>query len=367
MRGGSRAYVEQARRALPPPHPLAYAVAGVQAHAQRTSACVTRRGEVEHFDAVVLACHCGSGARASCRIRAPPRREILGAFRYQQNEVLLHTDTRMLPRNAAARARPGIITRSSASQDGVALTYDMNVLMSLDAPVKFLVSLNRSADIEPSQRAARASPTAIRCTRRAPSRRRSRRAEISGVNRTFYCGAYWGFGFHEDGLHERLSARPTRSAATRDTASRAAGALRMKSCLYTGWVQHHRRGPRPHRFPPAALHDADRSLRAAARSSTASGSGPRAGPRLPGSAARTITAILRCRSMRPCATWSQTRDRRAAAWPDPPAHAPALLRAQLQSGELLLRATTRAMRASRPSSPRSPIRPGASGMRTCCR
>jgi predicted NAD/FAD-binding protein len=75
----------------------------------------------------------------------------------------------------------------------------MNVLQSLDAPVKFLVTLNRTADIDPAKIIRKFNyyhpvylPAGVAAQKR--------RAEISGVNRTFYCGAYWRYGFHEDGV-----------------------------------------------------------------------------------------------------------------------------------------------------------------------
>ena len=133
-------------------------------------------------------------------------------------------------------------------RDRVALTYDMNVLQSLDAPVRFLVTLNRTADIDPAKVLKTITyhhpvylPAGVAAQKR--------RADISGVNRTFYCGAYWRYGFHEDGvvsaewaLEDFARARaqlrtlnPTGLAARRRT--------RMKSALYSGWIQHRRFGP----------------------------------------------------------------------------------------------------------------------------
>jgi predicted NAD/FAD-binding protein len=81
----------------------------------------------------------------------------------------------------------------------------MNILQSLPTETQYLVTLNRTADIDPA-----------RIIRRigydhpvydVPSvEARGRRREISGVNRTAYCGAYWGFGFHEDGVQSALAA-----------------------------------------------------------------------------------------------------------------------------------------------------------------
>jgi predicted NAD/FAD-binding protein len=161
----------------------------------------TALGSVERFDQVFIACHSDQALRF-LQDPSDAEREILSAFPYQENEAVLHTDERLLPRRKLARAAWNyhlLATRDNALRDRVALTYDMNVLQSLDAPVRFLVTLNRTADIDP----ARVLKT-ITCHHPvylpAGVAAQKRRAEISGVNRTFYCGAYWRYGFHEDGV-----------------------------------------------------------------------------------------------------------------------------------------------------------------------
>ena len=125
-------------------------------------------------------------------------KSVLSAFPYQENEVLLHTDLRMLPHKPLARAAWNyhLLDRD---QDRVALTYDMNVLQNLAAPEKFLVTLNRNEDIDPAKVLGRYvyhhpvyTPDAVAAQHRY--------SEVNGVNRSFYCGAYWGYGFHEDGV-----------------------------------------------------------------------------------------------------------------------------------------------------------------------
>jgi predicted NAD/FAD-binding protein len=91
----------------------------------------------------------------------------------------------------------------------------MNILQSLDAPVQFCVTLNREEAIRPEkvlQRIVYDHPVFTREGVRA----QGRRDEISGVNRTFYCGAYWGFGFHEDGVKSGLAALDAFSQWTTD-------------------------------------------------------------------------------------------------------------------------------------------------------
>ena len=105
---------------------------------------------------------------------------------------------RMLPRTARARAAWNY--HSLAHElDRVALTYDMNILQSLSAEERFLVTLNRTADIDP-RKVIRTIQYHHPVYLPAGVAAQKRRCEISGSNRTFYCGAYWRYGFHEDGV-----------------------------------------------------------------------------------------------------------------------------------------------------------------------
>ena len=200
VKGGSREYMKKLSAPLLHRVRLDTPVTGLR----RDAAGVTVRtalGSVERFDAVFIACH-GDQALKFLQDPTPAERSVLGAFPYQENEAVLHTDDRLLPRTKLARAAWNyhrLDARDNAMRDRVALTYDMNVLQSLDAPVRFLVTLNRGADIEP----AKALKTVIyHHPVYLPSgvAAQKRRAEVSGVNRTFYCGAYWRYGFHEDGV-----------------------------------------------------------------------------------------------------------------------------------------------------------------------
>ena len=151
---------------------------------------------------------------------------MLGAFPYQLNEAVLHMDERLLPRKQRARAAWNYhlldkrLPRQGAAhvRELAALTYDMNVLQSLDAPVRFLVTLNRSHDIDPGKIIDHYvyhhqvyTPAGVAAQKR--------RAEVSGVNRTFYCGAYWRNGFHEDGVVSAEWALAEFEAATRMAAA----------------------------------------------------------------------------------------------------------------------------------------------------
>ena len=198
IKGGSREYMR--KLAAPLAHRIRLNTPVVSV--RRDPAGVTIRtgiNTVERFDHVFLACHSDQALKL-LQDPSAAETEVLGAIPYQENEAVLHTDDRLLPRARLARAAWNyhlLAVRDPCQR--VALTYDMNVLQSLDAPARFLVTLNRTADIDPSKVLK-----TINCHHPvylpAGVAAQKRRTAISGVNRTFYCGAYWRYGFHEDGV-----------------------------------------------------------------------------------------------------------------------------------------------------------------------
>ena len=172
-----------------------------------------RGGEAERFDEVVLATH----SDQALRMLADPsdrEHELLSAIPYQANEAVLHTDRRLLPRRRRAWASwnyhlldepPGKTT----------VTYHMNRLQTLRAEREFCVTLNRTHAIDPDA-VIRKIDYAHPVYTAAGAAAQARHDEISGAHtRTHYCGAYWGWGFHEDGVvsglrvAERFGARLT--------------------------------------------------------------------------------------------------------------------------------------------------------------
>ncbi|HUO52804.1 MAG TPA: FAD-dependent oxidoreductase, partial [Gemmatimonadaceae bacterium] len=202
VQGGSKRYVEPLIRPFRDRILTGVPVERVRRFADRVE--ITARGAgTRRFDAVVLAVHSDQALRM---LGDPSRaeREILSCFPYQPNEAVLHTDERLLPRARRAWGAWNYhIPREG--QPTVAVTYGMNLLQSLDAPVQFLVTLNRTADIDPAKVISRIDYAHPVYTRAGVAAQR-RRQEISGVNRTFYAGAYWGYGFHEDGLRSGYEA-----------------------------------------------------------------------------------------------------------------------------------------------------------------
>ena len=207
IRGGSARYVEKLiapfrdRIRLNTPVQSIRRIAG--------GAMVKAAGcEAERFDAVFLACH-SNQALGMLSDASAPEREVLGAIPYQENEAVLHTDIRMLPKRRLAWAawnyHVPVAGHKYDNNQKVALTYHMGILQSLDSAEPFLVTLNRSQDIDPAKviRTIRYehplfTPAAVAA--------QARQEEINGPLSTYFCGAYWRNGFHEDGVVSALSA-----------------------------------------------------------------------------------------------------------------------------------------------------------------
>jgi predicted NAD/FAD-binding protein len=133
---------------------------------------------------------------------SPREREVLGAFPYQANEAVLHTDTSLLPRRRAAWASWNYhLCEEPAGR--TTLTYDMSRLQSLPARKRYLVTLNRTEAIDPDK-IIRVIDYAHPVYTVAGMAAQRRWAEISGADRIHYCGAYWRWGFHEDGAWSGL-------------------------------------------------------------------------------------------------------------------------------------------------------------------
>lgn len=200
IRGGSRRYVDRLMAALQDRILLNRPISSLRRTAHHVE-IIPQGAEARRFDAAILAVH-SNQALGILADPSPRETEILGAIPYQENLTVLHTDPSLLPRRRAVWASWNYSLPRQASRP-VALTYHMNRLQSLDAPVEFCVTLNRPGDIDPAQLIRRLTyhhpvftGTGFAAQKRWP--------EINGVNRTYYCGAYWGYGFHEDGVTSAL-------------------------------------------------------------------------------------------------------------------------------------------------------------------
>ncbi len=159
-------------------------------------------GEQRLFDRVVLATHSDTSLKMLAA-PTPLEQEILGAFGYQRNEVVLHTDTTLMPRRRRAWASWNYHVTDPAAELPT-VTYWMNNLQGFEAREDYLVTLNRTADIAPDRVLREfVYHHPIYSTRTVQAQRRH--AEIDGVAGVHYCGAYWGWGFHEDGVKSALA------------------------------------------------------------------------------------------------------------------------------------------------------------------
>ena len=181
---------------------LATPVASIQR--QRHQVVVrTQSGSLEQFDEVFIGCH----SDQALNLLSDPseaEREILGAIRYQANEAVLHTDVRLMPRRPLAWAAWNYHLPVQPSER-VAVTYNMNILQTIAAPAQFLLTLNRAEVVDPRTVIGRYVYHHPVYTSAAVAAQK-RRHEINGSRRTYYCGAYWGYGFHEDGVNSALVA-----------------------------------------------------------------------------------------------------------------------------------------------------------------
>lgn len=155
----------------------------------------------EKFDQVILACH-SDQALALIDNPTQKEKEILGAMPYQGNEVVLHTDTRLLPKRKSAWSSWNYWLTEKDQKQAV-LTYNMNILQNLDSKHTFCVTLNATDQIDPNTIIGQynyAHPVFTQDSVAAANQWES----INGNNNTWFCGAYWGNGFHEDGVVSAL-------------------------------------------------------------------------------------------------------------------------------------------------------------------
>ncbi|HZO06773.1 MAG TPA: FAD-dependent oxidoreductase [Solirubrobacterales bacterium] len=201
VRGGSRRYVEAISapwrhrvRLGAPVRRIERGPGGVRIEAE---GCASER-----FDEVVIATH---SDQALAMLADPSRaeREVLGAIPYQRNEAVLHTDRSLMPRRrpvwSSWNFHLGEPPAPGAAPRGSTVTYWMNNLQRLPGSRDYFVTLNRGGEIEPERVIRRFEYDHPTYTREGVAAQ-ARHAEISGVRRTHFCGAYWGWGFHEDGV-----------------------------------------------------------------------------------------------------------------------------------------------------------------------
>ena len=156
---------------------------------------------VERFDKVIFACHSDQALKLLSQ-PSEAEQQILGAMPYADNDVVLHTDTRLLPDRKLAWASWNY-RLGSAGQNRAAVTYDMNILQGIQSETTFCVSLNQTAAIDPLKVLARYTYAHPQYSLQAVAAQ-ARWQELMGDQHSYYCGAYWANGFHEDGVVSAL-------------------------------------------------------------------------------------------------------------------------------------------------------------------
>jgi predicted NAD/FAD-binding protein len=201
--GGSQRYVDALVAALRSPVRLGDPVSKVRRRGSGLGVEVVSAGAgLEVFDRVVLAGH-SDQVLDLLADASDAERQILGALRYQPNTAVLHTDDRFLPSNPRARAswnyHVGSTATSRSGGTAAAVTYWLNRLQGIESSRPLLVTLNRDEEIAPASILGRFDfdhpvfdVPALDAQRRL--------ADIQGVDGTYFAGAYWGYGFHEDGV-----------------------------------------------------------------------------------------------------------------------------------------------------------------------
>jgi predicted NAD/FAD-binding protein len=202
--GGARQYVDKIlagiadKRLNSPVQQLVRHAHGVQ---------LSAHGQTEHFDHVVLACH-SDQALALLSDASAQERDTLGAIRYQPNRAVLHTDVTVLPKARRAWAAWNYARAATAAQAPeearVCLHYLINLLQPLPFSQPVVVSLNPVHPIDPvlvHGEFEYAHPVfdqaAINAQSHVPA--------LQGQRHTYFCGAWTGYGFHEDGLRSGLN------------------------------------------------------------------------------------------------------------------------------------------------------------------
>lgn len=227
IEGGSRAYIEPLIQRFKENIRLDSAIKSIERKADGVL-IETIHGHSEHFDQVIIAAH-SDQALAMLSDASVAETELLSAIPYQKNEVVLHTDISLLPKRRSTWSSwnyritndgsnsviKNSIAKNSENTDSInvaksnvddkppVLTYDMNILQSIESDTTFCVTLNKTDAIDPEKILGTYyydHPVFSQASVAA----QEKWATINGVNKTWFCGAYWANGFHEDGVLSAL-------------------------------------------------------------------------------------------------------------------------------------------------------------------
>ncbi len=200
LRGGSRTYVDKITQSLGERLLLSTPVQSVR-RKEKGVIITLPGGRQQSFDQAILACHADQSLRMLDGAETEEI-QLLQNFPYETNRVSLHSDDRLLPRRSSARASWNAYIGQEDRNHAV-VTYDMNILQSLPTREPFCVSLNQESEIEGGLRHA---DFTFEHPTYHPGRKSAQSMHSSFIQRRgiSLCGAYWGYGFHEDGLSSAL-------------------------------------------------------------------------------------------------------------------------------------------------------------------
>lgn len=173
-------------------------------HGDNVNYVITANDKQYQFDEVIFACHSDQALRSLAHPNEL-QKSILGSIPYAMNDVVLHTDTSILPKRKLAWASWNYDIKGDDSDlaNAAAVTYNMNILQRLNAPATFCVSLNNTAAIDQKCILGQYRYAHPQYNQQMVAAQQ-RRQEICGVEGLHFCGAYWHNGFHEDGVRSAL-------------------------------------------------------------------------------------------------------------------------------------------------------------------
>ncbi len=202
IQGGSKQYIEPLTRSWSDRICLKSPVRSV--HREKGFVVIKLAGgDSQVFDHVVFACHSDQALRILGDDASKTEREVLSAFPYQKNTAILHTQESVLPRCKRAWACWNYFNPIEES-DAASVTYNMNILQSLKAPKTFCVTLNDTGRIQ-DENIIRTFTYYHPTYGLNRKEMQDRHSELIGINQASFCGAYWGNGFHEDGVKSALA------------------------------------------------------------------------------------------------------------------------------------------------------------------
>jgi len=202
IKNGSKSYIEKIKVGFEKQIKLSTPVKKIIRYKDEVEIFFGKSGEHSNkFDKVIIATH-SDQALQMLEEPSAKEKEILGSLPYQENEALLHTDESILPRKKQTWSSWNYLLNED-SKGPVALTYSMNILQSLTVRTQFLVTLNSSEKIDSNKILKKLIYQHPLFTVEGVRLQKEKHL-INGKKNTFYCGAYWGNGFHEDGVVSAL-------------------------------------------------------------------------------------------------------------------------------------------------------------------